>query len=197
MAANITIKATVRDSFFNTLRHANRFFSSYGRKIAIEARQHAKAEAVHASMYIYSAYTPRWHIRTYQLFEGMNADVGGRWPRILVSVYNTAVNRDPKNGDVGFPYPNVVEFGQGAGARDPDEVGARVVEAMNGSEKAVGVMFGGRYGWHTMPPRPAMTIAVVAAGNWFYKRGAGQLIRAWFEQPGQTKTKVVRIIGGR
>jgi len=193
--ASISVTATITDRFTNVLRNANRFFSSYNRKLMEEGRAHATRQAFEAAQFVYTLYEPVAYKRTYQLLEGLGVTVAGKWPRVTLSIFDTARNRDGRGGEQGFPYPSVVEFGQGMSARDPQDVADRVAQALHGSDRVIPVVFMGEYGWHEMPPRPFMTIAAVAVGNWYYRKGAGRMTKAWIRSANEPRKKVVRIMG--
>lgn len=197
MPGSVEITLMIKDTFFNMLKNSGRFFPSYSRKLLSEARQHALVQVSQSVMFVYNAYQPKYYARTFQLMEGVGATYSGYWPKMYVSVFDTAVNRDEKWGDPGFPYPSVVEFGQKSGEQDPQSVAERVRNTLNGSDVAVSVFFAGKYGWHEMPPRPFMTIATIATGNWFYNKGTGRMMKAWARQTGTPRERTIRFAGRR
>lgn len=194
-AFEITLK--ISDSFRNVLKNAKYTLPKYARQLQEESKKHALIQVSKSVFYVYNAYEPKEYVRTYQLLEGVGAESGGRWPHMTVSVYDTAVNRDERWGKIGFKYPGVVEYGQGSSAMDPEDVANRVIGALGKSDNVMPVTFAGRYGWRTMPPRPFMTIALVATGNWFYYKGIKGMLDLWFSQSGTPTTRIIKFNGRR
>jgi len=184
------IGLTVRDNVTNWLKRALPFFRQYGRNLAAELRYYALREASRLVFEVYDVYQPKVYDRTYQLMEGINAYGVYRGALNLdVGLYNTAVNRDPTMGQLFFPYPSVVELGQGQYARDIDDITSVVAKAMGKSQTGVFVRFFGKYGWHEMPPRPHMIPAIIATGNYLYYNRLGRVLDAWARRYDKPETR--------
>jgi len=185
----------VSDGVWGLLRNASRVLPSHGRRLRREAQQYAMKEVSASVFFPYKRYVPREYSRTYQMLEGVGAESTGGWPSLSVSVFDTARNRSGRWGTAGFPYPGVVEFGQGSGEASPEEVGSRVAKAMGKAMHVQDVPFMGRFGYHNMPPRPFMTPAIVATKNWMMQRRLGRMFKAWFESGGAPRKRVIEFRG--
>ena len=189
-----SIGLTVRDNVTNWLKRALPFFRQHGRNLANELRYHALREASRLVFEVYDVYQPKVYARTFQLMEGIHAYGVYRGALTLdVGLYNTAVNRDPQMGQMFFPYPSVVELGQGEDAKSIDQVVATVSRAMGKSQTGVFVRFSGEYGWRRMPPRPHMIPAIVATGNYLYYNRLGRVIDAWANRFDKPETRKIRL----